>query len=165
MNENRVPVTIETYGDPALFEGVRTRRFMAFLVDATLIMVLTGFASIAVFLLGIVTFGLGWLLFGIVFPGVALLYTGLTLGGAASATPGMRLVGLEMRTLDGAKVGFLLAVLHALIFWFLTFVLLNVLILVVSLLNERKRLLHDILVGTVVMRADRVPGPARQAAF
>ena len=151
------PTAFETSRDVALFEGVRSRRAMAFLFDATMITILTFLASVVVFFLGVVTLGLGWALYGIVFPAVALLYNGLTIGGEAAATPGMRLAGLEMRMLDdGAKPGFLLAVLHALVFWFLTFVLLNLLVLVVSLFNERKRLLHDILVGTVVVRREPV---------
>jgi uncharacterized RDD family membrane protein YckC len=139
--------------DPALFAGVRWRRTLAFLVDATLILMLTAVAGVGVFLLGIVTFGLAWFFYLFLWQGVALLYTAATLGGRNSATPGMRLMGLEMRLWYGAPVYPLLAVVHAIAFW-LSVSLLTPLVLIATFLGERKRLLHDMLLGTVVVDSD-----------
>lgn len=135
---------------PELFADVRRRRLFAYLIDLVLIgfLVLIGWAVIGI--LGIVTLGLGWLFFGISAPATALIYIALTLGGARSATPGMRMMGLEMRLWYGARPYMLLAVMHTVLFY--TFnTLLTPLIVAVSLFNERKRLLHDIVLGTVVI--------------
>lgn len=139
--------------DPALFAGVRRRRTLAFLVDAALILMLTAVAGVLVFVLGVVTFGFAWFFFLFLWQGVALLYTASTLGGPASATPGMRLMGLEMRLWYGAPIYPLLAVVHAVAFW-LSMSLLTPLVLVAAVMNERKRLLHDMLLGTVVIDSD-----------
>src|SRR6187455_1830399 len=142
---------------PELFEGVLSRRVIAFLVD--LFMIAVPLALLAVFILvfGVVTLGLGWFLFFLFTPISviwALVYYGLTLGGSACATIGMRLVGLEMRTWYGGPMYFLLGAMHAVAFW-LTVSLLTPFVLLVGLFNDRKRLLHDMLVGTVVINAAR----------
>jgi uncharacterized RDD family membrane protein YckC len=138
---------------PEYFEGVLARRMIAFMIDLVIIMVPVAFASIFIFLFGIVTFGLGWMLFALVAPGTAiwaLIYCGLTMGGSGSATLGMRAVDLEVRTWYGAPCYFLLGAVHALTFW-VTISALTPLVLVVGLLNDRRRLLHDFLLGTVVI--------------
>jgi len=135
---------------PELFDGVLGRRFVAFLVDAVIILALTFAGWLLLGVLGILTFGLAWLLIGLVFPVVALGYTGLTLGGPASATIGMRMVGLQMRTWYGSPMYFVLAVVHAVLFW-VSISILTPFILLVGLFNDRRRLLHDFLVGTVVI--------------
>lgn len=137
---------------PELFEGVLSKRIVAFLVDAVLIVALMIPAALVVFVLGVVTLGIGWLLFPVLFILVALGYVGLTLGGPASATPGMRMAGLEMRTWSGAPMFTLLAVIHALLFWFSVSIL-TPLILLVGLFSSRRQLLHDLLLGTVVVNA------------
>jgi uncharacterized RDD family membrane protein YckC len=80
----------------------------------------------------------------------ALIYYGSTFGGPASATIGMRLMDLEMRTWYGAPAYFVLGAVHAIVYW-ITVSMLTPLILLVAFFNERRRLLHDILVGTVVI--------------
>ena len=136
---------------PELYDGVRTRRIFAFLVDAAVIFFLMMLATFVVAVLGVFTFGLGWLLFPLIWPFVAILYTMFTLGGPASATPGMRFTGVEMRTWYGAPMYPVLALAHAIGFW-LSVTILTPLVLIVSLLSPRKRLLHDILLGTIVIR-------------
>jgi uncharacterized RDD family membrane protein YckC len=136
---------------PEIYIGVRTRRVLAFFVDAALILALMTLAYGMVAVLGIVTLGLGWLLFALVWPFVAILYILFTLGGPRSATPGMRLVGLEMRTGYGAPMYPVLALAHAVLFW-LSVTILTPLVLLVSLFSARKRLLHDLVLGTIVIR-------------
>jgi uncharacterized RDD family membrane protein YckC len=109
-----------------------------------------------------VTFLLGWTLFWLLYPATiiwALVYCGSTLGSPASATIGMRMMDLEVRTWYGAPAYFVLGAVHAIVFW-ATVSLLTPLVLVVGLLNERHRLLHDFLVGTVVIN-----NPARAHAL
>ncbi|MEJ8474184.1 RDD family protein [Roseibium algae] len=138
---------------PELFESIRTRRIFAFLIDVIAVGLLTAAAAVLVFFVGIFTLGLGWLFFAILGPAVPLVYTALTLGGPTAATPGMRAMGLEMRLWYGAKPYPLLAAVHVLLFWF-SISLLTPLVLLLSLFSDRKRLLHDIVLGTIVMNAE-----------
>jgi len=143
--------------NPELFSGVRSRRIFAFLIDVIAIAILTFGAGIVVFILGVFTLGLGFLLYAILPTAVALTYVAFTLGGPLAATPGMRAMGLEMRLWYGAKPYPLLAAVHALLFWF-SISLLTPLVLLVSLFSDRKRLLHDIVLGTVVINSEATRG-------
>ena len=80
----------------------------------------------------------------------ALAYYGLTLGSPASATIGMRAMDIEMRTWYGSPAYFVLGAVHAVVFW-ITVSMLTPFVLLVCLFNERRRCLHDMLVGTVVI--------------
>jgi uncharacterized RDD family membrane protein YckC len=147
------PHAYDPSANPELFEGVLPRRLIAFAIDLVIIMLPVALAAILIFFLGLVTFFLGWGLFALLYPATViwtLLYCGLTPGSAASATIRMRVMDLEMRTWYGAPAYFLLGAVHASVFW-ITISALTPLVLVVGLLNERRRLLHDILTGTVVI--------------
>lgn len=146
---------------PELFDGVLSKRLVAFLIDAVLIVALMIPAALIVLVLGIFTLGLAWFLYPALFAIVALGYVGFTLGGSNSATIGMRMSGLEMRTWSGAPMFFLLAVMHALVFWF-SVGLLTPLILLIGLFTRRRQLLHDLLLGTVVVNSWPLHHPARQ---
>lgn len=137
---------------PELFASVRTRRIFAFLIDVVLILLLTGAAALFVFVLGVLTLGLGWLLFAVLWPGVAILYYLVAFAGSGSATPGMRAMGLELRLWYGARAYALLGVMHAVLFY-VSVTVLTPLVLLVSLFSERGRLLHDFVLGTVVVDA------------
>ncbi|HEY2226257.1 MAG TPA: RDD family protein [Xanthobacteraceae bacterium] len=156
------PHAYDPSANPELFQGVWARRFIAFVIDIIIIMLPVAFAAVFIFFLGLVTFFLGWALFWLLYPGTiiwALVYCGSTLGSPASATLGMRLMDLEMRTWYGAPAYFVLGAVHAIVFW-VTISVLTPLVLVVGLFNERQRLLHDILIGTVVIN-----NPARAQAL
>jgi uncharacterized RDD family membrane protein YckC len=118
---------------------------------------------IAVF--GVVTLGLGWALFWLVSPASviwALVYYGASLGGPYSATLGMRVMDLELRTWYGAPSYFVLGAMHAVLFW-VSISFLSPLVLLVGLFNGRRRLLHDIVLGTVVINSS-VRNPVVQPA-
>jgi uncharacterized RDD family membrane protein YckC len=137
----------------------------AFLIDLVVlsIPVILGCVFIAVF--GLVTLGLGWALFWLVSPASviwALIYYGATLGGPYSATIGMRVMDLELRTWYGAPSYFVLGAMHAVVFW-LSVSFLSPLVLLVGLFNSRRRLLHDVVLGTVVINSS-VLHPVAQAA-
>ena len=129
---------------PVRLEGVRTARVIGFVVDYLAIGVLTALASL---LLVVLTIGLGFGLLPLVFPVVALVYLAPTLGGEAQATPGMRIAGVRMFKVDGGRVDPFLAMLHGLLFWFLGWWTLPT-----TFFSSRKRLLHDIALGTWVGR-------------
>ena len=144
------PHAFDPIVQPELFDEILGRRMLAFLVDATVIFGLTIAVYGVLFIGGIFTLGLAWLLFGVAFPAVALGYSAFTLSQPPSATIGMRVFELEMRTWYGAPMYGLLGAFHTLLFYF-TLSVLTPLVLILPLLNERKRCLHDFLAGTVVI--------------
>jgi uncharacterized RDD family membrane protein YckC len=139
--------------EPELFRGVLTRRVFAFLIDLVVlsIPVICGYIFIAVF--GLLTLGLGWVLFWLAWPASviwAIIYYGASLGGPHSATLGMRLMDLELRTWYGAPGYFVLGAMHAVLFW-VSVSFLSPLVVLVGIFNSRRRLLHDFVLGTVVV--------------
>src|SRR5215475_9480718 len=146
------PHAYDPYLQPELFRGVATRRVFAFLIDLIVISVpvILGYIFIAVF--GVVTLGLGWALFWLAWPASviwAVVYYGACIGGPHSATLGMRVMDLELRTCYGAPGYFVLGAM---------------LVVLVGLFNGRRRLLHDIVLGTVVINnsvRSAVPQAAR----
>jgi uncharacterized RDD family membrane protein YckC len=142
---------------PELFEGVLPRRVVAFVIDFLIIAVPIVLAAMLIFAFGVVTFGLGWALYWLLPPGSviwAICYFGFTLGQPQSATIGMRVMDLEMRTWYGGSAYFVLGAVHAIAFW-VSISALSPLILLVCFFNERRRLLHDIVLGTVVINNAR----------
>jgi uncharacterized RDD family membrane protein YckC len=152
---NSQPHAFDPWSQPELFRGVLTRRVFAFLVDLLVLSVPVVLAVIFIAVFGVITLGLGWALFWLVSPASviwALVYYGMTLGGPHSATVGMRLMDLELRTWYGASGYFVLGAMHAVLFWVSVSVL-SPLVLLVGLFNGRRRLLHDMVLGTVVINS------------
>jgi uncharacterized RDD family membrane protein YckC len=149
--------------NPELFDGVLARRVIAFIIDFIVVAAPVVLAAIFIFIFGIVTLGLGFALYWLLPPATviwAIVYFGVTLGSPASATIGMRVMDLEMRTWYGAPAYFVLGAVHAIVFWF-TISLLTPFILLVCFFNDRRRLLHDILLGTVVVNNEHRAGMLR----
>lgn len=143
--------------NPEYFEGVLSRRIIAFLIDATIVIGPIILLAIFIFIFGLITLGIGWFLFWLLSPIFviwAVVYTGATLGSPASATMGMRAMDLELRIWNGSKMYFLLGAVHSIFFWVLTSSL-TPLILLLALFNRRRRLLHDFLTGTVLVNNER----------
>lgn len=138
---------------PELFRGVLSRRFFAFLIDLVVLAIPIVLGVVFIALFGVVTLGLGWLLFWLVSPLSvvwAILYYGLTLGGPHSATVGMRVMELQLRTFSGEPGYFVLGAAHAVLYWISVSVLTPFIVLV-GLFNRRRQLLHDLVLGTVVV--------------
>ncbi len=142
----------QAYAD--LFEGLLTRRVFAFLIDYAIVLLLMIPAAVVVFFLGLLTLGLGFYLYPVLFFVIAGLYFGLSLSSYAQATPGMRVMDIMMVSDGGHRIDFLTAVLHLVIFWILNS-LITPFVLLAGLFTERKRLLHDIALGTTQVRASR----------
>jgi uncharacterized RDD family membrane protein YckC len=141
---------------PELYDGLLWRRSLAFLVDASLL-----FAAIMVFwMFNVLTFLLltGIILFLWAAP-LFILYDTVTVGGSAAATFGMRLLGLQVRAWDGSRPCYLHAFIASALFWFLV-PLTSCLILLVAPFSDRRRHVHDMLSGTVVINA-RAAGAVR----
>jgi uncharacterized RDD family membrane protein YckC len=60
-------------------------------------------------------------------------------------------MGLAMTRVDGRRMDFLTAMVHTVLFWVINSVL-TPLVLLAGLFIERSRLVHDLLLGTVVVR-------------
>jgi len=152
------PHAYDPAATPELFDGVLARRVVAFVIDLIIIAIPLVMASMFIFMLGLITFGLAWALFWLLSPAAvlwALFYYGTTFGSPASATIGMRAMDIEMRTWYGAPAYFVLGAVHAIVYW-ISVSMLTPFILLVGFFNTRRRLLHDILVGTVMINnADR----------
>lgn len=143
---------VPALSDHAL-DGVRTRRIMAFVIDYVLIALLILPFGLLVAALGVLTFGFGWALFAVLGPAVALIYVAMTLGGPRQATKGMQMMGVMIERLDGARIDGMTAIVHTVLFW-ASNAILSPLALVATLFTWRKRTLHDILLGTQVVRKD-----------
>jgi len=149
------PHAFDPWTQPDLFRGVLTRRVFAFLIDLVVLVVPVILVKIFIALLGVVTLGLGWALFWLVWPATviwAIVYFGASIGGPHSATVGMRMMDLQLRTWYGSPGYFVLGATHAVLFW-VTVSFLSPLVLLVGLFNGRRRLLHDIILGTVVVNS------------
>jgi uncharacterized RDD family membrane protein YckC len=147
------PHAYDPAANPELFEGVLARRLIAFVIDLIILAVPVVFLAMFIFVVGVVTLGLGFVFYALLSPAMvlwALFYYGATLGGRHSATIGMRAMDIEMRTWYGSPAYFVLGAVHAIVFW-VTVSVLTPLVLLVCLFNERRRCLHDMLVGTIVI--------------
>ena len=134
------PHAYDPAANPELFEGVLARRLIAFVIDLIILAVPVVFLAMFIFVVGVVTLGLGFVFYALLSPAMvlwALFYYGATLGGRHSATIGM-------------PAYFVLGAVHAIVFW-VTVSVLTPLVLLVCLFNERRRCLHDMLVGTIVI--------------
>jgi len=149
------PHAFDPWAQPELFRGVLTRRVFAFLIDLIVLSIPVILAVMFIAVFGVLTLGLGWALFWLVSPATviwAVIYYGASLGGPHSATLGMRVMDLELRTWYGAPGYFVLGAMHAVLFW-MSVSFLTPLILLVGLFNGRRRLLHDFVLGTVVINS------------
>jgi uncharacterized RDD family membrane protein YckC len=134
--------------------GVRSRRIFAYLIDIIIIFLVQALGFLVAILLALPTFGLTTLAFGplAATPLIGTIYSGLTVGGARQSTFGQRAMGLVMTRDDGEKTDFLYGAVHALLFY-VSIVALTPFVLLVSLFDGRKRLLHDIVLSMVLRRS------------
>jgi len=140
--------------DEWLTEGVLARRVVAWLVDALLIGAILVALWFGLLLFGLITLGLGLPLLGVL-PFVPFCYHLLFLLGPMSATPGQSALGLVVRrNHDLGRPMPPQAVISTLLYY-VTLSTAGIL-LVVALFTVRRRTLHDLLSGLVVVRAQRL---------
>jgi len=159
------PHAFDPYLQPELFRGVLTRRAIAFFIDLFVLAVPVILACLFILVFGVVTLGIGWVLFWLAWPASvvwAIVYYGACIGGPRSATIGMRVMDLELRTWYGAPGYFVLGATHAVLFW-VTVSFLSPFVVLVGLFNGRRRLLHDFVLGTVLIN-NSVRAPVPHAA-
>lgn len=139
--------------DPRLFEGVLLRRACAALIDFIIVSVISTLLWLANCVATVGTLGLVSLPAFILAPVVIhLLLCTYLLGGPTGASFGMRACGIRVVNLDGRPIDHVQAFLTTALFFATVPIFLPV--LAVGFFAERSRLLHDVVVGTVVVRAD-----------
>lgn len=139
------------YSDWRYFDGVRTKRILAFLIDYLMVGVLVAVSAVIIFFIGFITLGAGWLLYAILVPLVALSYVSWTMSGPRQATWGMQMMGIKLARYDGQSIDWMTALVHAVLFWATTVIFAP--LLLAPLFLEHKRTLHDLAMGTVVVRS------------
>ncbi len=149
--------------DDYLTLGVITRRCFAWLVDLCLIGLLLAVLWWVLALFGLLTLGLGFgLMAGL--PFVPFCYHLVSLMGEASATPGQRMMGLTVRRNDDLGPPTLAQAVVSTLLFYLTLAT-SGLLLILALFTPRRRTLHDLLSGLVVVRVRALdtltppPGP------
>lgn len=140
--------------EPGLYDGLVPRRSVAYFLDVILITALSLLAWLIFGLAGILTFGLMTPLGVIALAVLPVAYHSYFIG-RYGATPGMRLFDLEVRSWTGQRPNYSQAFLVTVLFY-TTVMLTAWLILAVALFNDRRRTLHDILAGTLIVRRTRM---------
>jgi uncharacterized RDD family membrane protein YckC len=136
---------------PELYDGVLTRRVMAFGIDAVILATMVVAATLVGAIAGFLTFGLAWVSLIVVLPAVIVLYYAATLGSPRRATVGMQVMDLVLTPTRGRPLDGAMAFLHAALFW-LTFWISWPVSLAFALFTPRRQMLHDLIVGTLMLR-------------
>lgn len=135
---------------PEYYDGISMKRIIAYVIDFLICAGLgLGLWFVAV-IVGLLSFGL---LMAPLMACVALLpflYYTVLIGSRYSATFGMRFCGVRVYRLDGARPEMLQAFIQTVVF-FLSVSATSFLILAVALFNTRRRCLHDMLAGTLIL--------------
>ncbi|MBU1174469.1 MAG: RDD family protein [Alphaproteobacteria bacterium] len=136
---------------PELFEGVLTRRVIAFCIDFLILSLVIAAASLVGVIVGVFTLGLGFLAMPVILLLAVVSYYGATLGSYRRATVGMQMMDLILTPTRDVPLDGWRAFAHPLIFWVTCWVLAPLLLLV-ALFTPRRQLLHDLVLGTLMVR-------------
>lgn len=140
----------DPHTSPEFYADVPLKRFIAWVVDAILIGILTAIAVPFTLFSGLFFLPLLFLMIG-------FLYRWFTIT-SASATPGMRLAAIEFRTAQGERFDSGAAFLHTLGYTLSVSVFpLQLVSIVLMLISDRRQGLTDHVLGTAALnRAARV---------
>lgn len=136
---------------PELFEGLLTRRVMAYFIDLMVMGALVLAATIVGGVLGLFTLGLSVLALVFVIPGVIVFYYAATLGSPQRATIGMQMMDVVLTPTRGQPLDGWMAIFHALLFW-VSFWISWPISLLFALFTPRRQMIHDLIVGTLMVR-------------
>lgn len=135
---------------PQYYDGVSIKRIIAYVIDFIICALLGGVGLVVSSIIGIMSFGLLFAPLMVLLGLIPFIYHTILIGSERCATVGMRFCGLRVYRLDGGRPEMLQAFIQTAIFFF-TAPPTSFLILLVSLFNTRRRCLHDILAGTLVL--------------
>ena len=138
--------------ETALTAGITMRRVGGWLVDAILLGLLLVLLHVGLWIVGFLTFGLGWFMLGGLWV-VPIVYVFAFVASPVQATPGQSLAGLRVVRDDDLgsptpaqalvyAIGYAVT-MAAGAFW-----------LIAAFFTRRARCLHDIVSGVAVLRAD-----------
>jgi len=134
--------------DRQFYDGVRTRRLIAWVVDLAIIL-LIGVPLATLF--GLMTLGFGFAIFPLIVAVVGFFYRTATLAGG-SATWGMRFTGIELRRGDGTRFDLTTALLHTALYTLCISVVVLQVISCFTILGTRYRQsLGDMVLGTTAI--------------
>ncbi len=136
---------------PELFDGVLTRRVMAYMLDISILVSVVALFSLISVILGFFTLGIPWVLLPVLIPAIILGYYAITLGSPMRATVGMSvfdivLVPTRGYPLDGWKI-----LIHPIVFWITVWVAWPI-SLAVALFTPRQQMVQDLVTGTLMLR-------------
>ena len=137
--------------DAQFYDGVPTRRFVAFCIDAVVSFALWCFVMVVGLFFTLLTLGAASPLLVIAASVTDFLYRWILLT-ERSATLGMRLTGIEIRDAAGRRLEPATAFLHVAGFY-LTLFFLPLLVIgwVLMAASPHRRLMHDMILGTVAI--------------
>ena len=136
---------------PELFDGVLTRRAVAFIIDMVIVGLVATLIAIVGLVLGFLTLGLGWLALPFIIPLAILGYYVVTLGSPMRATVGMQLMDLVLTPTRGPPLDGWKILIHPLVFWVTVWIAWPI-SLVVALLTPRREMVQDLIAGTLMLR-------------
>jgi uncharacterized RDD family membrane protein YckC len=145
------PALPDPQSAPELFEGVLTRRVVAFCIDLLVMGAMILAFSLVGLIAGFLTFGLAWLALTLVVPATIVLYYGITLGSPKRATWGMQAMDIVLTPTRGQPLDGWMAIIHAGVFWITTWISWPVSLLF-ALFTPRRQMLHDLITGTLMLR-------------
>ena len=135
---------------PEYYDGITAKRVFAYAIDFLICAALGLAGWFVAAVVGLLSFGL---LFAPLIAALALLpvaYHTLMIGSERSATVGMSFVGIRVFKLDGDRPEMLQAFIQSALFFF-SISITSFFVLLVCLFNTRRRCLHDMLAGTLVL--------------
>lgn len=152
-DEDFAPRNAVDLTDSRLYEGVLLRRSCAALLDFLIVSIISTVLWLANCVATIGTLGLVSLPAFILAPVVIhLLMCTYLLAGSQGASFGMRACGIRVVNIEGRPIDHVQAFLTTAMFFATVPIFLPA--LAVGFFTQRSRLLHDIVVGTVVVRSD-----------
>lgn len=143
------------YDDPSAYHGTTSKRVFAYLVDAVLVCLAGMAVWVGMGIVGLATLGLLLPLQPLMVALVPLAYHVGLIASPTGATLGMRLFGIRVAdAMTGARPSLAQAIIQVVAFYG-SVALTAWLILIFALFNTRRRTLHDILAGTVVVNTEK----------
>lgn len=136
---------------PELFDGILSRRVVAYLIDLALIGILASVFGVIGLIFGLLTLGLGLVTLAFVVPAAVVVYYALTLGSPRRATVGMQMMDIVLTPTRGQPLDGWMSILHAALFW-LTMWLHWPISLAFALFTPRRQMIHDLVLGTMMVR-------------
>jgi uncharacterized RDD family membrane protein YckC len=149
---------------PELFEGLLRRRVFAYLIDLVIMGAIVLGLSFVGLIAGFLTFGLAWAAMAFVVPLAIVLYYAATLGSSRRATVGMQMMDIVLTPARGQPLDGWMAIIHAAVFW-ISFWICWPISLLFALFTPRRQMLHDLIVGTLMVRRSPMERHWRRGAY